>query len=44
MPLSALFRLFSNDNKVAVKILLPSKSERRYYSFHRDLLFHMTFT
>jgi len=37
------FRLFSNDKKVAMKILLFSKSERCSYSFHRYLLFQMTY-
>jgi len=36
------FRLFSNDNKAALKILLFSTSERCYYYFRRDLLFQMT--
>jgi len=36
-------RLFSSDNKVAMKIMLSSKSERCYYSFHRDSLFQMTY-
>jgi len=40
---SCAFRLFSNDNKVAMKILLSSKSERCDYSFRRNLLFQMTY-
>ena len=38
-----VFRLFCNDNKVAMKFLFSSKYERCYYSFHRDLLFQMIY-
>jgi len=37
------FRLFSNDNKMAMKILLSNKSERCYYSFHSNVLFQMNY-
>jgi len=37
------FRLFTKDNEVAMKIMLSSNSERCYYTFHRDLVFQMTY-